>query len=68
MGYRAVVLAVEEKARYMDDIRIWQYCVRLGWIWDDGQLCYRREWREEESAKGMSGLEKTLEVMDMMMN
>ena len=29
-------LTLEQKARYMDDIRLWMYAVRLGWRWMDG--------------------------------
>ena len=61
-------LSVEEKARYMDDIRLWMYSIRLGWRWAEGGLKYRKAWREEERAKGMTGLQKTVEVIEGMMN
>jgi hypothetical protein len=32
------------------------------------QLCYRQEWRDEERKNGMSGLDKSLEVLEKMMN
>ena len=40
----------------------------LGWRWCDGQLWYMQEWRDEEQRNGMTGLEKSLEVLEMMMN
>ena len=59
---------VEEKQRYMDDIRIWCYSVRLGWRWMEGELVFSMQWRQEELAGGMTGLEKTTEVFKAMMN
>ena len=61
-------MTVEEKARYMDDIRLWMYSIQFGWRWMDGQLCFSREWRNEELETGMTGLEKTIQVLKMMMN
>ena len=29
-------MTVEAKQRYMDDIRVWCYSIRLGWRWADG--------------------------------
>ena len=61
-------LSVEQKARYMDDVRLWLLSIRLGWRWVDGELLFMREWQMEEEAMGMSGLDKTKQVMCMMMN
>ena len=61
-------MSVEEKARYMDDIRLWTFCIRLGWRWSEGSLKFSREWRNAEMDAGMTGLQKTLEVFQMMMN
>ena len=52
-------MTVEAKQRYMDDIRVWCYSVRLGWRWVNGELVFSMKWREEELAGGMTGLEKT---------
>ena len=52
----------------MDDIRLWMYSVRLGWRWVDGGLKYSTEWRTEERMAGMTGLQKTVEVIKHMMN
>ena len=46
----------------MDDVRLWLQSIRLGWRWEDGQLCYRQEWRDEERRNGMTGLDKSLLV------
>ena len=61
-------LTLEQKARYMDDIRLWMYSIRLGWRWVDGGLKYSTEWRTEERMAGMTGLQKTVEVIKHMMN
>ena len=50
-------------ARYMDDIRMWLHAVRLGWRVMDGTLAYRRRWRDEERAAGVTALEKTTEIL-----
>ena len=55
-------------ARYMDDIRIWLHAIRLGWRWVDGELLFRKEWRLEERAAGVTPLQKTAEVLRMVMN
>ena len=52
----------------MDDIRLWLFSVRLGWRWCEGQLCFCRDWRIEEKKMGMTGLEKTIQVLKDMMN
>ena len=56
-------LTTEERARYMDDIRLWMWSIRLGWRWQEDELVFSQTWRVEEQQKGMSGLEKTLEVV-----
>ena len=61
-------ITLEEKLRYMDDIRLWCYSIRLGWRWVEGELVFSRSWKQEEEEKGMSGLEKTIEVIRCMMN
>ena len=61
-------LTVEEKARYMDDIRLWLYSIRLGWRWQEGRLQFCSDWRKEEREAGMTGLQKTMEIMKEMMN
>ena len=54
--------------RFMDDIRLWCHSIRLGWRWIDGDLRYCGRWRADEVARGMTGLEKTLEVIKAIMN
>jgi hypothetical protein len=61
-------LTLEQKARYMDDIRLWLYAIRLGWRWVDGGLKFSGEWRDEERRAGMTGLQKTVEIIKNMMN
>ena len=55
-------------ARYMDDVRVWLAAVRLGWRWVNGRLAYKRAWMLEEKEMGMTGLCKTTEVLQGMMN
>ena len=57
-----------ESMRYMDDLRVWMFGVRLGWRWTDGGLYYSSEWRNEEQEAGMTGLQKTVEILHGMMN
>ena len=40
---RASNISLEECQRYMDDIRLWCYSVRLGWRWWNGELTYSAE-------------------------
>ena len=61
-------LILEDKQRYMDDIRVWCAEVRLGWRWVEGDLVFCMEWRREDEAAGMSGLEKTIQIMKDIMN
>ena len=61
-------LTLRQKARYMDDIRLWLNSVRLGWRWTNGGLRFSMEWRREEMLKGMTGLQKTVEVLKGIMN
>ena len=61
-------LTLEEQARYMDDIRVWLYSIRLGWRWTRDGLRFCRDWRKEEMAGGMTGLQKTMEILKGMMN
>ena len=61
-------LAIIRGARYMDDVRLWLRAIRLGWRWQDGKAQFRKEWREEEMAAGMTLLQKTSEVLEGAMN
>ena len=45
-----------------------KYYLRLGWRWMEGRLQFCSEWRREERESGMTGLQKTMEVMKEMMN
>ena len=55
-------------ARYMDDIRVWLHAIRLGWRFVDGELIYRKDWKQEEEQSGMTALQKTSEVLKGIMN
>ena len=61
-------ISLEQKARYMDDLRAWLYAIRLGWRWVEGELVFSSSWRTEEQELGMTGLQKTVEVVCDMMN
>ena len=61
-------LTTEEKARCMDDIMIWMRSVRLGWRWNGEELVFTKAWQEEERMNGMTGLGKTLEIIQAIMN
>ena len=52
----------------MDDIRVWLHGVRLGWRLVDGEMLYDKRWRQEEILAGMSGLQKTTEILKGIMN
>jgi hypothetical protein len=56
------------EARYMDDIRIWLWSIRMGWRWTGRELEYCGQWREEDRRKGLTPLQKTTEVLSRMMN
>ena len=61
-------LTTEEKARYMDNIRLWMRSIRLGWRWVGEELVFAKAWEVEERMNGMTGLEKTLEIIQSIMN
>ena len=61
-------LTLKQKARIMDDIRLWLHSVRLGWRWVNNGLRFSMSWRKEEMEAGMTGLQKTAEVLRGMMN
>jgi hypothetical protein len=52
----------------MNDIRLWMRSVRLGWRWNGEELIFYKDWQTEERMKGMTELEKTLEVIQAIMN
>ena len=55
-------------ARYMDDVRIWLRAIRLGWRWTKDGLVFKKEWRDEEIAIGMTILQKTSSILEGAMN
>ena len=61
-------ITLEEKQRYMDDIRLWCYSIRLGWRWNAGELVFLRSWKHKEEDKRRSGAVKRIEVIRDMMN
>ena len=56
------------EARYMDDIRLWLWSIRLGWRWTGKSLEYSTNWMEEDKLKGLTPLQKTTEIISGMMN
>ena len=61
-------IITDAQARYMDDIRLWLWTVRMGWRWNGDELDYCKEWREEDRMNGMTPLQKTTEVIKGIMN
>ncbi len=37
-------LTTEEQVRYMDDIWVWMYMIRLGWRWTGEGLRFCKAW------------------------
>ena len=58
---RKVNIEWEDYFRYMDDGRIFLHPVKRGWRWEDGDLKYREEWKEED--KDLTSLEVTRKVI-----
>ena len=56
------------EARYMDDIRIWLWSIRVGWRWTGHELEYCGKWRDADRRKWMIPLQKTTEVLSGMRN
>ena len=63
-----IKVVVDEKARYMDDIRLFMQAVKLGWRWSESGLAYQEDWRVEEENREMTGEEKTAEIILPLMN
>ena len=61
-------VVVDEKARYMDDIRLFMQSIKLGWRWSQSGLSYQEDWRLEEENREMTGEEKTAEIVLHLMN
>ena len=61
-------LRISEGVRYMDDIRIWLWSIRMGWRWTGQELVYCGQWRDEDRLKGLTPLQKTTEILSGMMN
>ena len=57
-------LITEEQARYKDGIRILLWSIRMGWRWTGERLEFCTAWRDEETDKGMTPLQKTTEVLE----
>ena len=43
------------------------FCIRPGWRWTEGRMKFNMIWRREEQRRGMTGLQKTMEVLSGMM-
>ena len=54
--------------RYMEDLRVFMHGIREGWRWFDGELCWSKEWEEEDLKLGVSGLERTSVLLKESMN
>ena len=61
-------LEIQERFRYMDDVRKFMNGIRLGWRWNGNRMEYRRLWEREEVTSGMTEEGKTAEVMLAIMN
>ena len=61
-------LTFAENMRYMDDLRVWLFGVSLGWRWINEGVYYCSDWKREEQEAGMTGLQKTVEIFQSMMN
>ena len=61
-------IITDAEARYMDDIRLFLWLIRMGWRWTGQELEYCKEWREEDRMKGLTPIQKTTEVLSAMMN
>ena len=61
-------MEIDEKARYMDDIRLFMMAIQLGWRWTTTGLEYKEDWRLDEESRGLSPEEKTAEVVLHLMN
>ena len=55
-------------ARYMDDVRVWLRAVRLDCRWMDDRIVFKSSWRLEELEAGMTGLQKTREILHGVIN
>ena len=61
-------LNIEDAARYMDDLRLFMFPVREGWRWVEGELCWTKEWENEDLESGKSDLERTSELVRQSLN
>ena len=42
---------IEEYLRYMDDGRVFLHPLKKGWRWEGDELCWKKEWEEEDKDK-----------------
>ena len=52
------VIITDAEARYMDDIRLWLWSIRMGWRWTGQELEYCKEWREDDRRKVLTPLHR----------
>ena len=61
-----IMIQYSSELYFHDDVRLFMYPVVLGWRWTSQGLEYSEEWKKAEV--GMTGMEKTTEVLLAMMN
>ena len=58
---------LEEKGRYMDDLRVFLFGIKRGWRWYGRELCFCTEWEEEDRQEGIGDLERITALLQAMM-
>jgi hypothetical protein len=61
-------ISIETAMRYMDDLRVFLYAIKMGWRWHAGELCWKEEWEDEDQKSGKGDLERTCELLRQSMN
>ena len=59
---------MEDAARYMDDLFVFIYALKVGWRWEGKELCWWEEWAEEDQESGKNDLESSCEIFRVSMN
>ena len=49
---------IEEYARYMDDGRVFMFCIKRGWRWTEGELVWKRDWAKEDEGRSLQEVTK----------
>ena len=56
-------IRLELGARYMDDLRALLYRIKRGWRWFEEELCWCKEWEQEDEEAGQGDLERTISIL-----